>query len=71
MGQPTDDENSEWVDSSDEECEIIEEPIICCDCMEELSPNEEILRFDNGAIFCMECADLLEHEVEIYTDDEE
>jgi len=61
-----------YIDSSDEEqIEDIVELIVCSECREELGTNEEHLHFPNGLIYCMECADLLEHTIEIYTDDED
>jgi|TARA_R110000823_G_scaffold75963_2_gene173681 hypothetical protein len=61
---------TEWIDSSDEEAENV--PKMCLECKCEISTNEEHINFDNGeVILCMECADLLEHEIEIITDDEE
>jgi hypothetical protein len=61
---------TEWIDSSDEETEPI--CLVCLECGVEFPRKEEHINFDNGAvIMCMECADLLENEVDITTDDEE
>ena len=60
----------EYVDSSDEEAENVQK--MCLECKCEISKNEEHINLDNGGvIMCMECADLLEQEIDILTDDEE
>ena len=65
------DSQDSYIDSSDEEnIDDIVELIICSECREELGSGEEFLEFLTGIKYCMECADVLEHTTEIYTDDE-
>ena len=65
------DSQDSYIDSSDEEqiADIVE-LIICSECREELGSGEEFVEFLTGIKYCMECADVLEHTTEIYTDDE-
>jgi hypothetical protein len=61
---------TEWIDSSDEEAENVQK--MCFECKCEISTNEEHINFDNGeVIMCMECADLLEQDITILTDEED
>tara|TARA_R110002074_G_scaffold48134_1_gene123249 strand:+ start:167 stop:469 length:303 start_codon:yes stop_codon:yes gene_type:complete len=65
------DSDDEYINSSDEEqSEDVIVLIVCSECRVEMGTNEEHLHFPSGINYCMECADLLEQTIDIYSDDE-
>jgi len=66
-----DSSDEEYMNSSDEEqVEDVLVLVVCSECRVEMGTEEEHLHFPSGINYCMECADLLEQTIDIYTDDE-
>jgi len=50
---------------------IIASGIVCISCDEQLLQTEDYVMFQSGDCYCMECAEDLEHSVEIIDEDDE
>ena len=53
------------------EAPIVASGIVCIACAEQLLQSEDYVMFQSGDVWCMECAEDLEHSVEITDADDE